>query len=123
MQLTFGDDEGMCYVITTARGIPVSGIFEDWNEAHVVLAFLTACEIEDEDLDAPRFAGHPMEVNGVLIGFRTELAKKIVWLTAQPAWKLIVDALELTLDDITIYRHPDVGETLAIKRHSKSGLE
>ena len=118
MQLTFADDEGTSYIITTALGIPISGLFEDWTEAQVVLAFLLACEIEDDDLDTPHFAGHPMEVNGVLIGFRTELAKKIVWLTAQPAWKLIVDALELTLDDITIYRHPDIGETLAIKRRS-----
>jgi hypothetical protein len=118
MQLTLADDEGVSYVITTSRGMPVSGLFEDWNEAHVVLAFLVACEIDDDDLDTPRFAGHPMEVNGVLVGFRTELAKKIVWLAAQPAWKLIVDALELTLDDIAIYRDADIGETLAIKRHS-----
>lgn len=118
MQLAFADDEGTRYVITTTRGIPVSGLFEDWSNAEVVLTFLTACEIKDEDLDVPCYAEHPMEVNGILIGFRTELAKKTVWLTAQPAWTLIVDALDLTLDDITIYRHPDIGETLAIKRHS-----
>jgi len=118
MQLTFADDEGTCYVIITARGIPVSGLFEDWSNAEVVLAFLAACEIKDEDLDVPYYADYPMEINGIWIGFRTELAKKMAWLAAQPAWTMIVDALDLTLDDIAIHPHPDIGGTLAIKRRS-----
>ena len=94
MQLTFADDQGTCYVIITARGIPVSGLFEDSSNAEVVLAFLAACEIKDEDLDVPYYADYPMEVNGIWIGFRTELAKKMAWLAAQPAWTMIVDALD-----------------------------
>src|SRR5437867_7805470 len=118
MQLTFADAQGTCYVIITARGIPVSGLFEDWSNAEVVLAFLAACEIKDDALDVPYYADYPMEVNGIWIGFRTELAKKMVWFAAQSPWSLIVDALDLTLDAIAIHPHPDIGVTLAIKRRS-----
>jgi hypothetical protein len=118
MQITFADDEGIYHVIITSRGLPVSDAFEDLQEAQSVLAFLIRCGIEDEDLDHPRYAEFPLPINGVAVGFRTELGKKMVWLTANPAWVMIVDALELTLDDITIYHHPEIGETLAIKRRS-----
>ena len=108
--------EGQEVVIVTSRGMPVSGSFARLDEGQEVLAFLLQCGIEDEDLDHPSFAPYPLPINGVPVGFRTELSKKMVWLVAQPAWKMIVDALDLTLYDIAIYEHPDIGETLAIKR-------
>jgi hypothetical protein len=116
MKVTFADEEGRSHIIITSRGIPVSETFTESDKADAVLNFLMACGVEDNDVDHPQYAAYPLLINNVKVGFRTELTKKMVWLSAQPGWKLIVDALGLTLYDITIYEDPDIGETLAIKR-------
>jgi hypothetical protein len=116
MNLTYADTDGEEVLIVTSGGMPVSGSFSRLQDGQEVLAFLLRCGIEDEDMDHPTFASYPLPINGVPVGFRTELSKKMVWLVAQPAWQMIVDALDLTLDDISIYEQPDIGETLAIKR-------
>ena len=118
MQITFADNEGQEFMITTALGVQVSGRFSDSFEAEAVMIFLMACGIEDEDLDLPQHAAFPFRLGGVHIGFREEWSKKLLWLVTQPAWILIVDALDLRLEDVVICQHPQYGETLAIKRPS-----
>ena len=118
MHITFADNEGRQFMIATALGVPVSGCFNDSFEAEAVMIFLMACGIEDQDLDLPHDAAFPLSLGGVHIGFREEWSKKLLWLVTQPAWILIVDALDLRLEDVVICQHPQFGETLAVKRPS-----
>ena len=118
MHVTFADSEGQQFIITTARGLPVSGCFDDSFQAEAVLIFLMACGIADQDLDLPQYAAYPLTLAGVDIGFREEWSKKLLWLVMQPAWTLVVDALDLRLEDIVICQHAQYGETLAIKPRS-----
>jgi hypothetical protein len=116
MQITFADSEGEHFIITTAGGVPVSGCFDDSLQAEAVLVFLTAVGIKDDDLDGPYDAPFSLTLGGVDIGFRSEWSKKLLWLITHPAWILVVDALDVSFEEIVICQHPQFGETLAIKR-------